>query len=154
MPGELPIGFGPILILLAVAVGFSLLAVFGSKGFDLLLGSDRDGPVKGTVYESGMPVQHDSRRRFHVRYYLVAMLFLLFDVEVVLLYPWAMVFSGSINQSKAGVSTELLVQLPAAFGTEGLPGAWTAMMAVGGLFVAILIVGFVYEWRRGVFKFS
>ena len=58
------------------------------------LGPKRRGPVKDSPYESGMPVVGDTRRRFNIRFYVVAMLFLLFDVEVVFLWPWATLFTG------------------------------------------------------------
>ena len=78
------------------AIGVTLLMVVALAGAMLVvahvLGPKRHGPVKDSPYESGMPIIVGTERRFHIRFYLVAMLFLLFDVEVVFLWPWAMAF--------------------------------------------------------------
>jgi NADH-quinone oxidoreductase subunit A len=89
----------------------------------------------------------DTRRRFNVRFYMVAVLFLIFDVELIFLYPWA----------------TLMPRLRAAEGTEHY--AWAQNMTAAGygpgfmlvaigIFFALLLVGFIYEWRRGVFKWN
>ena len=77
-----------VLVLMAIvfALGNLLLTTF--------LGPSRKGEVKGSVYESGMNPIGNARRRFNVRFFVVAMTFLLFDVEIVFLYPWAATFSG------------------------------------------------------------
>jgi len=102
----------------------------------------RKGDVKDSTYESGMPVIGDARRRFNVRFYVVAMLFLLFDVEVVFLWPWAPIFHKAAS---GGVVADA-----GAAGTLG-PGYLVSVM---GVFLAILLVGYVYSWRKGVFRWD
>lgn len=102
----------------------------------------RRGDVKSSTYESGMPVIGDARRRFNVRFYIVAMLFLLFDVEVVFLWPWAPVFHRAATNDKT---------ITTAAGYSAGPGF---LLAVMGIFVAILLVGYIYGWRKGVFQWD
>jgi NADH-quinone oxidoreductase subunit A len=116
----MPEGYLPILVMLIVAGGFAVIAL----GVPAVLGPRRKNPAKDEVYESGMLPFGDARRRFPVQFYVVAMLFILFDVETILLYPWAV----SIRQ----------------LGVFGL-----AEMAV---FVVILLVGFIYAWKNDAFK--
>ncbi len=127
----------PILLFLAAAgaLGAGLILV------GLLLGPKRSGSVKEMPYESGMDPIHDARRRFDVRFHLVAIAFLLFDVEILFLYPWAVA-----NKHPDG--------LPALAIETG-----TSVLALRGvvfaevlLFVLLLGVGLVYAWRRGVFQ--
>jgi NADH-quinone oxidoreductase subunit A len=102
----------------------------------------RKGPVKDSTYESGMPTIGDARGRFNIRFYIVAMLFLLFDVEVLFLWPWAPVFFRAAKQG-----TEITT-----------PGGYSAgpgyLLAVMGVFLAVLIVGYAYGWRKGVFDWD
>ena len=107
----------PLLILGAVAVGFGVFTVFVSH----LLGRPRPDPAKGSVYECGMPAVGTARERFPIKFYLVCMLFILFDVDAAFLYPWALVFRQ--------------------LGLNGL-----VEMTV---FVALLGGGFVYAWKVG-----
>ena len=100
------------------------------------------GPVKNDTYESGMPVIGDARRRFNVRFYLVAMLFLLFDVEVVLLWPWAVTFVRAVREG-----TTLTLD-------DGMSAGPGYMLVAMGMFVALLVVGFIYEWRKGIFQWD
>ncbi len=109
-----------------------------------LLGPKRVGPIKHSPYESGMDPVGDTRRRFSVRFYLVAVLFLVFDVEVVFLYPWAVLYP----RLRSGQSESWA----AALNEAGYTPAF--MLAAVGIFFALLLVGFVYEWRRGVFKWN
>jgi NADH-quinone oxidoreductase subunit A len=104
-----------------------------------VLGPRRRGPVKDSTYEAGMPTIGDARRRFNVRFYLVAMLFLLFDVEVIFLWPWAVVFHESATGSGDAAAA--------------LPGA-TFLLISMAIFVALLVVGFIYDWGKGVFRWS
>ena len=109
-----------------------------------LIGPKRVGPVKHSTYESGMDPVGDTRRRFSVQFYLIAVLFLIFDVEVVFLYPWAILFPrlhGDEHQ-------EWAAPLVAA----GYSPAY--LLVAMGVFFALLLVGFIYEWRRGVFKWN
>jgi NADH-quinone oxidoreductase subunit A len=112
----------PILlfIIVGVAVGLVLLAV-GS-----LLSPSRPDPEKLSPYECGFEAFEDARMKFDVRYYLIAILFILFDLEIAFLFPWAVV----------------LPQI-------GQFGFWSMM-----IFLAILIVGFVYEWKKGALEWE
>jgi NADH-quinone oxidoreductase subunit A len=107
-----------ILLLFAVAVGFGAFTVFISQ----LLGPKVVTPEKLAPYECGVPPVGDARERQSVKFYLVAMVFLLFDIEVAFLYPWAMALRDL---------------------------GWTGFVQVV-LFFGILLAGFVYIWRKGV----
>ena len=107
-----------ILVGLAVGVGPMVLGK--------LLGPSRPDPEKLSPYECGFEAFEDARMKFDVRYYLVAILFILFDLEIAFLFPWAVV----INEI-------------------GLAG-FLAMM----LFLAILVVGFIYEWMKGALEWE
>ena len=104
-----------LFILVGVAVGVAPQAL----GF--LLGPRRPGVAKNSPYECGFEAFEDARMKFDVRYYLVAILFILFDLEIAFLFPWAV-----------------------ALREIGAVGFWAMM-----IFLAILVVGFVYEWRKG-----
>jgi NADH-quinone oxidoreductase subunit A len=118
-------------LLLAMAIGFGVFNLFASV---ILLGPKREGDVKGTVYESGMNPIGSARRRFNVRFYVVAMTFLLFDVEIIFLYPWA-------------------VTVPSLSGTEGdaLSPLFLGRML---FFVGTTVIAFLYAWRKGVFRYD
>ena len=107
----------PILILAGVAVGFAVFTLFVSQ----LLGKARPNPQKSAVYECGVPAIGTARERFPIKFYLVCMLFILFDVDAAFLYPWALIFRQ--------------------LGLYGL-----VEMAV---FVFLLGGGFVYAWKVG-----
>jgi len=107
----------PLLILGAVALGFGVFTL----GMSHLLGRPRPDAAKTSTYECGMPVIGSARERFPIKFYLVCMLFILFDVETAFFYPWALV----IKQ----------------YGLYAL----SAM----GVFFAVLAVGFLYEWKVG-----
>ncbi len=102
----------------------------------------RHGSTKDDTYESGMPAMHDSRRRFNIRFYIVAMLFLLFDVEVAFLWPWALVYHAS-------ATTDYRIATDGA--AEAGPGFLLLAM---GLFFSVLVLGLVYEWKKGAFKWD
>ncbi len=120
----------PILLFLLCAL---VLAV-GMLAAGSLLGPRRNTAVKEMPYESGMDPAHDARRRFDVRFHLVAIAFLVFDVEVLFLYPWAVA-----NTHPEG--------LPALTGLNQQLVFFEVM-----IFVALLTAGFVYAWRKGVFQ--
>src|SRR5690606_13934238 len=84
-----PAPYLPIFLMILGAIGFGVLNIVGS----MVLGPRRDGERKGQTYESGMTPVGTARKRFNVRFYLIAMVFLVFDVEVVFLYPWAATFT-------------------------------------------------------------
>ena len=124
----------PIFLFVLVAAGLSVgMYVVGS-----LLGPRRTSDVKQMPYESGMDPIHDARRRFDVRFYLVAIAFLVFDVEILFLYPWAV---ASRNPVGINLATE-----------EGLVASRMIVFGEVMLFVALLAAGLVYAWRKGVFQ--
>ena len=112
----------PILIFLGVAAGIGVLLLV--LGF--LIGSGGKDDEKLSPYECGFEPFEDSRAKFDVRYYLVAILFIIFDLEIAFLFPWA-------------VSLD-------AVGGFGLISM--------GIFLAILVVGFIYEWRKGALEWD
>ena len=111
----------PILIFLFIAVGLSALFVFLPMGVSRLTGAHKPNAEKNSEYECGFPAFEDSRSQFDVKFYLVAISFLLFDLEASFLFPWA-------------VSLEY----------TGWTG-WSAMV----IFLGILAVGLAYEWKMG-----
>lgn len=112
----------PILVMVIVASGFAAIALTVSA----LLGPRRHNPAKDAPYESGILPLGDARRRFPVQFYVIAVLFILFDVEVILMYPWA------VAARKLGL-----------FGLIEV-----------AIFVAILLVGFIYAWKNDAFKWQ
>jgi len=111
-------------ILLFIVVGLGLGIVLLSLG--TLLAPNRPDPEKLSPYECGFEAFEDARMKFDVRYYLVAILFILFDLEIAFLVPWAVVLPD--------------------IGFEG----FVAMM----IFLLILVVGFVYEWKKGALEWE
>ena len=112
----------PILIFLAIAIAIAVIAV----GASFIVVRQHPNVAKNSAYECGFDAFGDARGRFDVRFYLVAILFIIFDLEVAFLFPWA------VSLSKIGVF-----------------GFWSMMV-----FLAILTVGFVYEWRRGALEWE
>ena len=112
----------PILIFLAVAGGLGVLLM--SLGF--LFGPRRPDPAKLSPYECGFEAFEDSRMKFDVRYYLVAILFIVFDLEIAFLFPWAVALDS--------------------IGVIGL--------AAMGVFLLVLVVGFIYEWKKGALEWD
>src|SRR3954470_22467081 len=100
--------WAPVLLLIVMAVGFAVSNV----ALSIIIGPGRTGKGKEETYESGMVPIGDTRKRFNVRFYIVAMIFLVFDVEIVFFYPWATLFSESVARQpgmpNAGV---LLVEM-------------------------------------------
>jgi NADH-quinone oxidoreductase subunit A len=123
-----------ILMVLVVIVAMLILAHF--------VGPSRHGPVKDSPYESGMPVSTDARRRFHIRFYIVAVLFMLFDVEVIFMWPWATVFHHA-------ATTGATIPLE----TGGMAGKGF-LLAGMGVFFALLLFGLLYEWKKGAFQWD
>ncbi len=110
-------GWFSILLMTALGAGFALVAVLLSNA----LGPRRPSPEKSAPYECGMPAVGDARERQSVKFYLTAMIFLLFDIEVAFLYPWAMALRDL---------------------------GWTGFAQVVG-FMLLLLSGYVYIWRKG-----
>ena len=130
----MPLPLAYILLFLGSSAALALGFLFvGGR-----LGPSRQSRVKQMPYESGMDPIHDARRRFDVRFHLVAIAFLVFDVELLFLYPWAVA-----NRSSAGLSA-VRIQHPAF-------NANLVFLEVM-MFVALLTVGFVYAWRKGIFR--
>ncbi len=131
-----------ILPVLLFAVCATILSV-GLIAVSTLFGPKRNTAVKEMPYESGMDPIHDTRRRFDVRFHLVAIAFLVFDVELLFLYPWAVAVRNPAGIAGVvpgeGVVEPLVVSRGLVFGE--------AM-----IFIALLGVGFVYAWRKGVFR--
>jgi NADH-quinone oxidoreductase subunit A len=116
----------------AVAIVMSLVFAVANIGLSLALGPRLAGAVKGTVYESGMNPIGSARKRFNVRFYVVAMTFLLFDVEVIFLYPWAVAYT----------------QLEPRSAEAGL------FLARILFFIATSVIAYIYAWRKGVFRWD
>ena len=115
-------GSWPILIVIGLGVGFAA----GNVALSQFLGPRHPTPEKAAPYECGMPAVGDARERQSVKFYLVAMIFLLFDIEVAFLYPWAIAFR------------ELKVA-----------GFWQIVT-----FFVLLLTGYIYVWRKGAFDWS
>jgi NADH-quinone oxidoreductase subunit A len=111
-------GFLPILIMLGLGAGFA----GGSVLLSQLVGPRKPTPEKMAPYECGMPAVGDARERQSVKFYMVAMIFLLFDIEVAFLYPFAMALRDL---------------------------GWTGLIQIV-VFFAILVTGYIYVWRKGV----
>jgi NADH-quinone oxidoreductase subunit A len=115
-------GWLSILLLMLLAAGFGV----GSVALSHLLGPRNPTPEKLAPYECGMPPVGDARERQSVKFYLVAMIFLLLDIEVAFLYPWAMALRGL---------------------------GWTGFVQVV-LFFAVLLAGYLYVWKKGALDWS
>ena len=111
------LGYLPIVIFLGIALGFATVLIVAAY----LLAPQRPDSEKISAYECGFEAFDDARSRFDVRFYLVAILFIIFDLEVAFLFPWAV-----------------------ALGKIGMLGFWSMM-----LFLGLLTIGFVYEWKKG-----
>ena len=122
------VSYLPVLIAIAMAIGFAVANIVGSA----IIGPAKAGKVKGITYESGMDPIGSTKRRFNVRFYMMAMTFLVFDVEIIFLYPWAVTF------------------------TQLKPGSPEAAMFLGRIlfFVGTGIAAYVYAWRKGVFRWE
>jgi NADH-quinone oxidoreductase subunit A len=128
--------------LLAVAGGLLVAAaVFNPK---------RPGAVKQMPYESGMDPVHDTRRRFDVRFHLMAIAFLLFDVELLFLYPWAVAMRQP-TASDAAASSAGSEGIAAAI-HSGVVSSRDMIFAGAMVFLVLLALGFLYDWRKGVFR--
>jgi len=112
----------PILIFLGIAVGLAVTMVVAS----FIVAQQRPDQDKLSAYECGFDPFDDARGRFDVRFYLVAILFIIFDLEVAFLFPWAV-----------------------ALGDIGLFGFWSMM-----IFLGVLTIGFVYEWKKGALEWE
>ncbi len=120
--------YAPLAMLVLMALVFGL----GNLFLSAILGPRREGAIKGSVYESGVNPIGSAKRRFNVRFYVVAMTFLLFDVEIVFLYPWSVTFPSL------------------AQGSDLAPMFLARML----FFILTSILAFAYAWRKGVFRYD
>jgi len=116
----------PVLIFLGVAGGLAAVLLVLGTTLGRYFARSPDDPEKLSAYECGFEAFEDSRMKFDVRYYLVAILFIVFDLEIAFLFPWA------ISLAKIGT-----------FGLVSM-----------GIFLAILVVGFIYEWKKGALEWD
>lgn len=122
--------------LMVVVIAMGILVVAHT------IGPKRHGPVKDSPYESGMPIIVDTERRFHIRFYIVAMLFLLFDVEIIFIWPWALAFY------ETAVNGSTIAMDDGTFVGKGF------LLVSMGMFFALLLFGLLYEWKKGAFKWD
>src|SRR6516165_286561 len=122
MPTNHPELYFPVLVQAVIAIALAAGLIIGST----VLGKKARSPLKDTPYESGMAPVGSARERFSVKFYLVGMIFILFDIEAVFLYPWAVVF----RQLKLFGFVEMLI------------------------FVVLILVGFFYVWKKGVLDWT
>ena len=122
MPDGILTEYLPILLFLGIAGALALIMVVASY----IVARQRPDSEKVSAYECGFEAFDDARRQFDVRFYLVAILFIIFDLEIAFLFPWAI-----------------------SLGSIGMFGFWSMMV-----FLAVLTVGFVYEWKKGAFEWE
>jgi NADH-quinone oxidoreductase subunit A len=108
-------------------------------------GPRRTSRVKEMPYESGMDPIHDTRRRFDVRFYLVAIAFLVFDVELLFLYPWAVASRPALAGEAGPRGIDAAID-------DGLIADRGIVFAGVAVFFVLLLLGFIYDWRKGVFR--
>src|SRR5579864_3298406 len=128
----------PVLLL----VGFVIMNAVIMLGLSHLTLRPRPTPVKQTPYESGIPPLGDARERFSVKFYMVAVLFIIFDIETVFLIPWGAYFH------------DLSCGVPLVAGA--CPVGRTSLFGLGEMliFIAVLLVGFVYVWKKGALQWD
>ncbi len=119
---ELLAGYLPIMIFLAIAIALAIIIVAASY----IVAAQRPDSEKVSAYECGFEAFDDARSKFDVRFYLVAILFIIFDLEVAFLFPWAV-----------------------SLGDVGLFGFWSMVV-----FLGILTIGFIYEWKKGALEWE
>jgi len=123
LPGTLlPLNYWPVIIYLVVAIAFGVVTI--SVGY--LFRPSKPDPSKLSPYECGCPPVGDAREKFSVRFYIIAMLFVLFDLEAVFMYPWAI-----------------------SFDRLGIVG-----IVEMTLFILILLVGYIYAWKKGALEWD
>ncbi|MBL9149869.1 MAG: NADH-quinone oxidoreductase subunit A [Phycisphaerae bacterium] len=122
------VSYFPVLLIFVMAVVFVIVNIVASA----IIGPQRAGATKGIAYESGMDPFGSTKKRFNVRFYMLAMTFLVFDVEIIFLYPWAVSF------------------------TQLKPSSPEAALFLGRIlfFVATGIAAYIYAWRKGVFRWE
>jgi NADH-quinone oxidoreductase subunit A len=128
----------PLLLLLGFVAANAVMMIGASH----LLTRARPTPVKQEAYESGIPVLGDARERFSVKFYMVAMLFIVFDIETVFMIPWAAYYQ------------QLSCAVPLAAGA--CPAGSLSFFGLGEMlvFITILLVGYVYVWKKGALQWD
>ncbi len=116
----------PILVFITIGLVMGTILLGLGLGLGKLLGHARPDSAKQSPFECGFEAFEDARMKFDVRYYLVAILFIIFDLEIAFLFPWAV-----------------------ALEDIGMAGFWAMM-----IFLAVLVVGFIYEWRKGALEWE
>ena len=118
----------PVLLIIIMAVVFGIVNLLASG----LLGPKRSGEVKDSTYESGMNPIGTARKRFNIRFYILAMTFLVFDIEIIFLYPWAVDF------------------------TQLSQGSSEAALFLGRIlfFLGTSVIAYIYAWKKGVFDWD
>jgi len=117
---RLALDYMPVILFLGIGLAMSLLFIVGNA----ILAPSNPDPEKNSAYECGFNAFDDARMKFDVRFYLVAILFIIFDLEVAFLFPWAV-----------------------SLGAIGVFGFWSMV-----IFLGVLTIGFIYEWRRGALE--
>lgn len=112
----------PVLVFVAVGIMMGVVPIV----FSALIGPRRPAKAKNAAYECGFEPFENARIKFDVRYYLVAILFIIFDLEIAFLFPWAVVLDEI---------------------------GWAGFIAMG-IFLGILVVGFIYEWKKGALEWE
>jgi NADH-quinone oxidoreductase subunit A len=166
----------PIFLFTACVIGLAIALLIVANIFNPV----RPGRVKGMPYESGMDPVHDTRRRFDIRFHLLAIAFMVFDVELLFLYPWAVAMHpaaetvpsatsiaaqgkvqpkmSSASKSIAQAKSETVAKKPIPSFDAAVGQGWIEsrnMIFIGAmLFIVLLALGFVYDWRKGVFNWK
>ncbi|MEM6998829.1 MAG: NADH-quinone oxidoreductase subunit A [Pseudomonadota bacterium] len=116
----------PILVFVLVGLVLGIVLMALGLGLGKLMGHAQADSEKQSPYECGVEAFEDARMKFDVRYYLVAILFIIFDLEIAFLFPWAVALDGI-----------------------GMAGFWAMM-----IFLGVLVIGFIYEWRKGALEWE
>ena len=140
----------PILLFLACVLAMAVVLLTLGR----VSNPRRPGRVKRMPYESGMDPVHDTRRRSDVRFHLLAIAFLVFDVELLFLYPWAIALHPPQSKVAEVAHASLAMENPVPVSSVDRPACPVipSVFAGGMLFIALLALGFVYDWRKGVFQ--
>jgi len=136
----------PVLLFVACMIGVVGVLLTLARAFN----PSRPAQVKQMPYESGMDPIHDTRRRFTVRFHLLAIAFLVFEVELLFLYPWAVATRPAPAADDGPAASR---GINAAVAAGWVPSRTFVFVAVM-LFFLVLILGFVYDWRKGVFRWQ
>jgi NADH-quinone oxidoreductase subunit A len=128
------VAWAPVVLLLVIGIGFAA----GNIVLSSIIGPSRTGPGKEETYESGMVPIGDTRQRFNVRFYIVAMIFLVFDVDIIFMYPWATIYAPETRKGAM----------------EGGPDFGAMLLVEMIIFVVLLLVAYLYAWGKGVFRWD